>query len=391
MMDKYLNLSRLPNEVKLLLDLINENNEQAIFAAIDWDKCIDLMKHHRIYPLLYSRLKVNKAISLPSDVIQFLSKEYRRNTMEMLHLSAEIDEVSNVFAKQAIPLIVLKGPVLAHELYGDISLRTSSDIDVLIPLDRLKTAEALLKRFGYEKDDYIQTILNDWKWRHHHVTYIHPQKQIKLELHWRLHPGPAKEPSFTQLWDRRRKSSLHKSPVYLLGYEDLFLFLVSHGARHGWSRLRWIIDIQQMLKLQKMDWMSLNKHLKKYGYHHIGGQSITLARDLVNTTLPKEWKTLCTERSRALAQDALFYLERKVNLHASPVPEEVSRYHKWHLFSLMAPKQKLVFILSFLYPYPEDGETLPLPKKLHVLYFPLRPFLWLWRKTVRYAIRGSTR
>ena len=32
--------------------------------------------------------------------------------------------------------------------------------------------------------------------------------------------------------------------------------------------------------------------------------------------------------------------------------------------------------MSFLYPYPEDAETLPLPKYLHFLYFPLRPFLW---------------
>ena len=39
------------------------------------------------------------------------------------------------------------------------------------------------------KDDYIQTVLNDWKWRHHHVTYFHPEKEIKLEIHWRLNPA----------------------------------------------------------------------------------------------------------------------------------------------------------------------------------------------------------
>jgi hypothetical protein len=47
---------------------------------------------------------------------------------------------------------------------------------------------------------------------------------------------------------------------------------------------------------------------------------------------------------------------------------------------LLTVPQKIQFIASFMFPYPEDAETLPLPKALHVLYFPLRPFLWGWRK-----------
>ena len=84
----------------------------------------------------------------------------------------------------------------------------------------------------------FESVLNDWKWRHHHVTYFHPQKKIKLEIHWRLNPGPAKEPSFRRIMGWKRIRVLLTSyPVYFLGREDLFLFLVSHGARHGWSRL----------------------------------------------------------------------------------------------------------------------------------------------------------
>ena len=83
---------------------------------------------------------------------------------------------------------------------------------------------------------------------------------------------------------------------------------------------------------------------------------------------------------KQLAQEAIFYLEEMINLHTDPVPENVAKYHKRHLFSLMSNKQKIFFIMSFLYPYPEDAETLPLPKYLHFLYFPLRPFLWVWRK-----------
>ena len=32
-----------------------------------------------------------------------------------------------------------------------------------------------------------------------------------------------------------------------------FYFLITHGARHGWSRLRWLMDIDKMLN-GKLDW-----------------------------------------------------------------------------------------------------------------------------------------
>ena len=147
-----------------------------------------------------------------------------------------MEQICKLFNENQIDSIVLKGPVLAIDLYGDLSLRTSADLDILIPITELDKVDQLLIEMGYEKEDYIDTILNDWTWRHHHFTYFHSQKGVKCEIHWRLHPGPGKEPSFNELWSRKRISSLTSYPIYYLGREDLFLFLVAHGARHGWSR-----------------------------------------------------------------------------------------------------------------------------------------------------------
>ena len=94
----------------------------------------------------------------------------------------------------------------------------------------------------------MHTVLNDWKWRSHHIVYFHPQKNIMLEIHWRLEPFPSKELTFNELWARRRVSQITNYPVYFLGEEDLFVYLVSHGARHGWFRLRWLLDIDQMVR-----------------------------------------------------------------------------------------------------------------------------------------------
>ncbi|MCT8138139.1 nucleotidyltransferase family protein [Anaerobacillus sp. CMMVII] len=388
MVDNFsINTTTVTKELSLILALLkNEEVREEAFESINWDLLIELAYHHRLYPILYSKLKkVNNSI-IPEHVIQTLSNHYKRNTFQMLHLCGEMETVSELFLKQDIRLLFLKGPVLAHYLYGDLSLRTSCDLDFLIPIDKLGQAEALLIELGYVKDDYIKTVLNDWRWRHHHVTYYHPQKGIKLEIHWRLHPGPGKEQTFDELWKHKNTSSLTTKPVFYLGKEDLFLFLITHGARHGWSRLRWLQDIHQLLQ-KDLNNRRLTQLLTKYHYQQVAGKAIILAAHLFNTNLTREMKQLINgERPKKLAQDTMFYLQKMVNLHTDPVPEEVSRYHKRYLFSLMSFQQKVLFILSFLYPYPEDAETLPLPKKLHFLYFPLRPFLWVWRKTRKHAL-----
>ncbi|MDQ0242538.1 hypothetical protein J2S09_000074 [Bacillus fengqiuensis] len=374
---KELKLLLLLLEVKSNTDIMVRNKE--ILKDIDWELFIQLSLHHRVFSVIYKRIIDINNIDIPSHVVQVLRQHYQKNIFRMLQLSGETEFIAQIFAKQEIRTLFLKGPVLAVHLYGDISLRTSADLDILIPIDQLEDAEEILLTHGYIKDDYIQTVLNDWKWRHHHITFYHPQKKIKVEIHWRLNPGPAKEPSFKHLWERKREVFLSKNPVFILGNEDLFLFLVSHGARHGWSRLRWLLDIDYFTKLVS-DWKNVKRLLEEYHYLHVGGQALILASTLLNTNIQKEMKVLTeSNRSERLAQEAFFYIKQMVNLHTEPVPDEIARYHKNHLFSLMSFQQKCLFIASFLFPYPEDAEVLPLPKFLHFLYFPLRPFLWAWR------------
>lgn len=386
-----LDLRSIATELKLILKILEGNlhhNEYALFVKnINWEFFVELAMHHRVFPSLYLNMKKLKNISLPQHVIHQLYTAYRANTLDMLRLSAEMEKISKLLNEYKIRLLFLKGPVLAKELYGDLSMRTSCDIDILIPIGKLKLTEELLIKNGYVKNDYILSILGDWKWRHHHVTYHHPQKDIKVEIHWRLNPGPGFEPNFDELWERRRNSNISSFTIYSLGYEDLFMFLTSHGSRHGWSRIRWLVDINQILR-KDINWKVLNNLLKKYHCLHIGGQSVALCSSLLNTSIPKDLHAIAnSNRALKLAQDSIFYMERKVNLHNDPVPYEIALYHKRHLYSLMSLKQKSLFILSFLYPYHTDVETFPLPEKWHFLYFFMRPFLWIWRKTRNLAMQ----
>ncbi|MBD1378840.1 nucleotidyltransferase domain-containing protein [Metabacillus arenae] len=379
-----LNIASVPKELILICELLNENKmiSGEKFEHIDWSLFLKLSIHHRVYPLLYYKLKDKECV--PQNVINRLRTEYKKNTFKMLFLSGEMEQISRQFGEENIKMIHLKGPILAAELYGDLSLRTSSDLDVLVPLSELNKVDRMLLESGYVKEELV-SVLNDWKWRHHHIGYVHPKKQIKLEVHWRLNPGPAKEPSFSELWERKRKSSMTNFPVYFLSQEDLLLFLISHGARHGWSRLRWLVDIHQMMK-QEFDWKKTKKHLKKFQFLTITEQALILCSQLFKTPINTGLQQKINNRSWKLAQSTIFYYEQLINLHREPLPADVAKYHKNYLFSIKSLQHKFLFILSFLYPYPMDIKVLRLPKFLHFLYFPLRPFIWFFRKTISRTI-----
>ena len=391
--------AELPKELELLLLLLRSGpaavrteEEENLFRAADWERVLELARHHRVYPYLHRQLQRRECPELPAPAADSLRKEYRRNAFRMLQLAGEMETVSRQLDRAGIRSLMLKGPVLAQDLYGELSLRTSCDLDLIVEIDRLERVEELLPGLGYVKDDYIETVLGDWKWRHHHIAFYHAEKGIKLEVHWRLNPGPSSEPSFGELWQRRRQTPLIPGyPVYYLGREDLFLFLASHGARHGWSRLRWLLDIDRLVR-QGLNEDELCRLLRKHWLLPIGGQALALARRLLGTPLTAALDSLArTRRAGQLAEEAMFYVRRMLNLHDDPLPEDVNRYHRRHLYAQMAPPYKLLFTLSLLYPFYEDARTLPLPVRAHFLYFPLRPFLCAYRmaRRIRYQEGGA--
>lgn len=369
-----LDTKHFPRELNLILDILKKRNDGSLQITkpidIDWGYFLKLTKHHRVYPLMYTTMnKINESL-IPTHVTQSLYQEYKNNTFKMLQLSAEMEQVSKLFIENQIDLIFLKGPAIAADIYGDISLRTSKDLDVFIPISGLEKAENILLSLGYEKEA-APTVLNEWKWRSHHVAYYHQQKQIQIEIHWRLHPPPSKEPSFDDLWKRKRTSILFTYPVYFLGKEDLFIYLIVHGARHGWFRLRWLIDIDQMLKngICTKEILSI---INQYQYRYLAGQALILASQLLNSPINAELKVLTRgNHSEKLAQSSTSFIKEM----------SAFKYPKDYLSSIKSNKQRFISLLILFYPRPVDKETLNLPTPFHFLYFPLRPLLWVWRKS----------
>ncbi|MGE6611545.1 nucleotidyltransferase domain-containing protein [Peribacillus sp. NPDC076916] len=374
-----LDLTEIPRELKLILEILKGRNDERIilnkcYTDINWAQFLEIANHHRVYPLVFSQIKKKYKDLVPLSVFKSLQQEYKKNTYQMLQLSGEMELVSTLFNENKIRLLFLKGPVIAQELFGDISLRTSKDLDILISISDLKKAESLLLNCGYQKEEKLY-ILNEWKWRTHHISYYNPKKQIQIEIHWRLNPFPSNEPSFNNLWRRRRRSGLTTAPIYYLGNEDLFSYLITHGARHGWFRLRWLIDIDQMV-LKGLNTEKIIFSLKKYKYNFQVGQALILSSQLLDTPVTKEFEKLTkVNNSIKLAQESICFICEKSQF----------KYPQDYMNAFKTEWQKFISIVMLIYPRYIDALTLRLPRPLHFLYFPLRPFIWIWRKRRKFT------
>ncbi|RAS86763.1 nucleotidyltransferase domain-containing protein [Priestia endophytica] len=396
-----LDLSLLPRELKAMLNILNHREGSLVLEQnMDWHYFLQLVKHHRIYPLVYAKLRELRDQAVPPFVMEMLTREYQKNTFSMLHLSAEMERVSKWFSEQNIKLLFLKGPPIAQDIYGDISLRTSKDLDVLIQFEDVKKAEDVLIGLGYEREDRFFSLLNEWKWLHHHIIYFHPQKKIQVEIHWRSQPFPIKQPTFHELWERRRKSEVTSSPVYFLGEEDLFIFLIAHGTRHGWFRLRWLADIDYMIR-RKQPFKKVEQ-LRSRKQFNLIGQALLVSSAFFETPIPEEAKSIIEEkRAKELAKLAVPCV---INMSQNYMKRELKREetHKGSVFFLFLTKllkmksvlfphsyvyktgtvsQRWFQVLRFLYPQACEEDQLKLPKALKILYFPLRPYLWMKRKS----------
>ncbi len=378
-----------PPELKLLLELIRSqsaispvaNPASVDASSLDWKEFSALAHHHRVYPTIQAQGAQHPL--LPEQVKQWLMQKYSRNAFTMLQLSGQMQRVSAQLEEQGIRALQLKGPVLAQWLYGDLSRRTSKDLDVLVPMEQAGQAEQLLLELGYVKTQSVPRTTANWRWRYNHESYTDERTGVEIELHWRLNGDAGKEQEFEELWNRRQTLSFGGTDVHMLGTEDLLIYLAVHGARHAWFRLRWLVDIDRLLQM-KPNWTLLRQLARQYHCEHIVGQAFVLATELLHSPIQTEMQEwIAHPRARALAVRVLVFITERVNLCPEPETEVLAKQYRSYQYALKTPGQKAMFWIRKLGPDDWDMQTLPLPKGLYVLYYPLHPFLLLYRRMQR--------
>lgn len=352
-------------------------------AHPDWSLLLELADRHHLAPLLHANLQRHAADLVSPEALDILKAHAEQNRQSVLGLMGELNTISTILSPAGIILCVLKGPPLSQLLYGEMGMRVTTDLDLLLDEARLAEAESLLQQAGYRRVSPPVRI-TPLQWRvyrriRHHVNYTHPKRGVHIEIHWTLTTAELFPQSATRQF-LERAQPLPNSALTSLAEQDLFCYLIVHGARHGWEQFKWLADIAMFLrKSPGPDWLAVQEQMAALDLLRPLGQALLLVQDLFGIPVPDPLASLIEERPvQRLAQHAM-----KISLLQQGFGEGQGHFRRWHALryrsGLKASWRFKIAEISQLWVVENDWVDLSLPDWLFPLYLVLRPFLWLRR------------
>jgi hypothetical protein len=342
-------------------------------------RLLEKLKRHRLYPIFYKKWKEWEDRPQGNNWQQFelsLKKLVERNQIRMIQKASELIKIVNTFKKNGIRVISLKGPVLAQQLYGNIALKASIDLDILIDekdFDKawncLYTLEyncpGMEKGFSPKQKSYL--IKN-----FHHIDFSRKDENLHLELHWMLNTNRYfLEYPFEMLYSNALEESIGGSEIKVLSPLHQSIHLMAHGAYHQWARLDWLLEWSTLME-QYSEKIRFEEEVKRNGLERIAKQTLFLKKLFFQDEQVSEVKS---EGEYKIIKYALCSIQK--NYITSNIQDLGKFQRKLKLTYLKKDIRFKIRVITALSTNRKDWELFPLPDSLFFLYIFLRPFFYL--------------
>lgn len=342
-----------------------------------------LLRRHHLSELAFQMLNENSFFS--KGFHEQLKQQAALNQLKSIKGLAIQIKLQEYFEAKGIDAIFLKGILLSHLYYGDIAKRNLVDIDVWVPESRFSEVKLFLDGIGYS------STLNQHQWSeaqlryiricNHDEIFIHQYDRAVpvLELHWKLRNALGNF-IFDPLKDQHRLIKVELAGVrfQVFDHVDQFIFLCVHGAEHGWFKIKWLVDLYHLVKTVDLDWTRIVARTKELSSLIEVRLACNLLGEFYGLKLSEEPllnRLTLTDKLR------LRYIRHLITYDGAFCDSQREKFlNVLYTLSLnrrfIIPKELLLKNLT----NKTDWLTLPLQRNLFFLYFPLRPFLWLFRK-----------
>jgi hypothetical protein len=272
---------------------------------INWSSLLQMAFIHNLAPLLYRNAKALFPRDVPEAILSELKQHIQAGIEDNLYLTQELLYLVTLFDQHGIQMAPYKGPVLAASAYGDIALRPFRDLDILVHGQDVLQATDLLVSCGYQivrptvvaqtvrgqQSRQIEELISKSSWAYQ-LVLSHPERQVFVELHWRLTPKHIFAVNAEQIWEHLQPVTFAGVTVSSLAAEQLLWFLCVHGAKHHWAQLNWICDVAELIRASpSLDWEGIIVQVKELGCERRFYLGLLLAHCLLQAPLPKAIET----------------------------------------------------------------------------------------------------
>ncbi len=258
-------------------------------GAINWPGLRALACRHRVMPLLYRGLYETCLEQVPDEVLDQLRLEYHANAARSMELTESLLKILDLFEHQGIDVIPFKGPILTVVAYGDQALRLTGDLDLLVRVEDVPSADAVLRSEGLQPEYPLEGFEQNANLRGPGSCHFTGGK-TNIDLHWEITPR-----TFTYdfnpdgYWSRLKPVSMSNKLITAFSMEDRLLMLYGHGMRNAWSQLVMICDVAETIPyVSQAEWRQVYESAESLGSEDVLYFGLSLAQELMNVGLPKD-------------------------------------------------------------------------------------------------------
>jgi hypothetical protein len=368
--------SILSPEFKLMLSccrVIPRNKElklreDAFAETIDEETFWALVLRHRVFPIVWFNLQRDARLPIGlNEKLKQYSESNQRLALQSLLMQHRLQKVLD---QHEFKGFFLKGVKLSDLYYGDPALRQVMDLDCWVEERAIGHATEWLYDEGYVSIPDIRRLNNLQfafvKKTDHDLQFLTDKPGLPkvIELHWKL---------------RGSLGGFNLTPDKPMNEVDHFLYLCTHGTEHGWFRMKWLFDLPQIMDRVMFDWAQVRERAIVLDCLDHLEITMMVLEFYLNEPIPA---AIMDHLNPSTYYSQLSYIHGAIASSSVFNDNDTNRLaHLRFMRSFSRKKINWALILKYL-TSPQDWKLLPLPSSLFFLYFPLRPFLFLWRRIV---------
>ncbi len=336
-------------------------------SPIRWESLLAMAQRHGVQPLLYKALQ-SAGDAIPAESMHSLEQNYQTNLRKTLLLSRELIRVVYHLSAFDVHVMPYKGAALAESLYGDLALRQSGDIDLLVRRDEFPRVKAAMAKIGYVPQIHLsETEQEAYLKSGYECVFDGPAGRNILEIQWAVQPRfYAVDFNMGDVFERAVNVNVAGQPMKMPSTADLFLLLAAHAAKHVWARLIWISDLAQLMLMPSIDWDWIGSEATKLGIVRIVGVSMQLANRLLSAPTPANAQKWLPDRG---VDATLTSQIQQSILSESGFGVESLSYFRLMISLRERTSDRLSFLTRLMFtPGPSEWSAVRLPASLFPLY-----------------------
>jgi hypothetical protein len=351
-------------------------------SDLNWDYLLEIASKHGLKPLLYWQLHIICPDEIPSEFMHNLKEFLKTNATKNLFFMKELIAIIKTLNDHHIESVPYKGPILAQQVYGNLTMREFGDLDIYVKKEDVPKIKDILISKGYKPQFNLnssqeQNYLNSQR----ELKFIHEIKGISLELHWKFSGVFLNLPSNAEMIFLNKLNTLNIGGIQIpeITPENLVLILSIHNASHQWSRLSWLVDIATLINNQKIDWSKIIKLSQQLSIQKILFINLYLCQSLLDLEMDVDIKKYLQDNSVIKTSNIFakeIFLDEKENSLIKNL--EMSIIMRENKIDAIKDGLSGIFHPSFY-----ELTRLDLSPSLYFLYYIYRPFNLLKRHKLK--------